>query len=364
MDSKASYQTIYTTLKEQILKGDFSSGSLLPTEQTLAQQYSVSRPTIAKVYNKLQEEGYISKKKGLGTIVKYSGSKLTYTFGLLLPGAGESEIFSIINDQLLKESEKGRFNCLWEGATASSAEIRKSLIETCCDSYIQKKVDGIFLSPLERVPDASILNLRICQKIKDANIPLVLIDRDILEFPQRSGFDVVCLDNFNSGCLMAQHLIDQGCSVIHFFYRPDSASSVLMRLSGVRDTVLKNKLKFNEENVFCANPESLEAVRKIKYTPGKTGIICANDATAAVLMSSLDALGIKIASDVLICGYDDMKYSMHLKYSLTSFRQPCEEIAKVSLELLMRRLKNKNSMPLTVNLAGQIIVRESSQFNL
>jgi len=362
MESKISYKAIYNTLKNQILQDAFPPGSMLPTEQTLARQYSVSRPTIAKVYNQLQAEGFIKKTKGLGTVVIYQCSNTTYTFGLLLPGAGESEIFSIINDQLLKQSEIGRFNCLWEGATASSAEIRKTLIETCCESYINKKVDGIFFSPLERVQDASKLNLKICHAIREANIPLVLIDRDILTFPERSEFDLVCLDNFNAGCVMAKYLLDQGCETVHFFYRPDSAASVNLRLSGVRDTVLKYRYIFNENNVFCGNPDDLKLVKQMEIVSGKTGIICANDSTAAVLMSSLDALGIRISSDVLICGYDDMKYSKHLKHSLTSYRQPCEEIANISIELLMRRLKDNNRIPVTVNLTGEIVIRESGRF--
>ena len=99
METKTNHRTIYNALKEQILKEEFPLGSLLPTELTLTQKYNVSRPTIAKAYNKLQDEGFIKKKKGLGTIVTYNSSKTTYTFGLLLPGAGESEIFSIINDR-------------------------------------------------------------------------------------------------------------------------------------------------------------------------------------------------------------------------------------------------------------------------
>lgn len=362
MKSKISYKAIYNTLKDQILKEAFRPGSMLPTEQTLAQKYSVSRPTIAKVYNQLQEEGFVKKTKGLGTVVIYHCSNTTYTFGLLLPGAGESEIFSIINDQLLRQSDIGRFNCLWEGATASSAEIRKSLIETCCECYINKKVDGIFFSPLERVPNSCELNLKICEAIKGANIPLILIDRDILTFPERSEFDLVCLDNFNAGCVMAQHLIDQGCEMVHFFQRPNSASSVNLRQSGVRDTVLKNGYIFSDNNLFNGNPENLDFVKQMAVIPGKTGIICANDSTAAVLMSSLDTLGIRISSDVLICGYDDMKYSKHLKYSLTSYRQPCEEIANISIELLMRRLKDNDRFPITVNLTGDIVKRNSSQF--
>jgi LacI family transcriptional regulator len=42
--------------------------------------------------------------------------------------------------------------------------------------------------------------------------------------------------------------------------------------------------------------------------------------------------------------------------------QPCEEIANVSIERLKRRIKNKNLLPMKVNLAGEMIVRESSRF--
>lgn len=363
MNDKYNYKTIYATVKEDILKGVYPTGTLLPTELTLADKYAVSRPTVSKVYNQLQDEGYVNKKKGLGTIVLFKENVVkTFTFGLLLPGAGESEIFSIINDQILKQSEKMQFNCLWEGATASNADIRRNLIETCCDNYITKKVDGIFFSPLERVADADRINHIICDKIQQAGIPLVLIDRDIVPIPQKSPFDVVCLDNYSAGCLMAQHLIEAGCKRIHFFYRPDSAYSVRIRFLAVKDTVQEHGLPFNEHNDFCGNPEDLEFVRTIPVTKGQTGIICANDSTAAVLMSSLETVGYKIASDLLICGYDDMKYSEHLKCSLTSFIQPCKEIANNSIELMMRRLKNNDREPISVYLNGKIIVRESTRF--
>lgn len=91
MNTKPSYKSIYDILKKDILDGVYPTGSLLPTELTLADQYSVSRPTIAKVYNQLQAEGYITKK-GLGTIVNHKHTATTLTFGLLLPGAGGRNI--------------------------------------------------------------------------------------------------------------------------------------------------------------------------------------------------------------------------------------------------------------------------------
>lgn len=363
MHDKYNYKTIYTTVKEEIEKGGYATGTLLPTELTLAEKYGVSRPTISKVYNQLQREGYVKKKKGLGTLVLFKENvKKMYTFGLLLPGAGESEIFSLINDQLLKQSEIMQFNCLWEGATASNATIRRNLIETCCDSYIEKQVDGIFFSPLERVPDADRINRNISEKIRQAGIPLILIDRDIVPIPEKSPFDVVCLDNYSAGSLMARHLMEAGCKQIHFFYRPDSAYSVRMRFLAIKDTIQEKGLAFDQRNDFCGDPEDLAFVKTIPVMKGETGIICANDSTAAVLMSSLEALGHKIASDLLICGFDDMKYSQHLKCSLTSFIQPCKEIANLSIELMMRRIASPERQPVSAYLNGEIIARESTRF--
>ena len=106
----------------------------------------------------------------------------------------------------------------------------------------------------------------------------------------------------------------------------------------------------------------MDFINRIRIERGKTGIICANDATAAVLMSSLEAIGYKTRTDLLITGFDDMKYSQHLKCSLTSFVQPCKEIADVSIELMMRKIKCYNRPPVSVYLRGDIIIRDSSKF--
>jgi len=362
MEIKKNYKTILDIVRSEIENNNLPSGSFLPTETEMASRYDVSRPTIAKVYNSLQEEGYVIKKPGTGTTIIYQNKKNKLLFGLLLPGAGESEIFSIINERFLSHSRNGRFNCLWEGTTTSNAEIRRDLIEKCCSDYINEKVNGIFFAPLERVNHADLLNQRICEKIKSAGIPLVLIDRDIVEFPFRSEYDLVNLDNFNAGYIMAEHLIKSGCEIIYFLYRPDSASSVKLRLYGVAAALQNYGLKFEKEHDLRGNPENLEFIKSIKIESGKTGIICANDSTAAVAMSSLEAAGIKVTSDVLVSGYDDMKYAKHLKYTLTSYRQPCEEITDIAIDLMNRRIESENTIPLTVNLTGELVIRESSRF--
>lgn len=361
MVSKANFKSILEVVRHDI-RNNIPAGTLLPTETELAAKYNVSRPTIAKVYNMLQKEGYVMKKQGIGTTVVYQGGACKTTFGLLLPGPGESEIFATISDRFMERSQRGDFECIWNGATSGNAEIRRDLTEKCCEEYIDQRVDGIFFAPLERIPEADELNGEICRKIRDAGIPLVLIDRDIVPFPARSQFDLVNLDNLNAAYIMGAHLIEAGCDHLLFFFRPDSAGSVRLRQFGVSAAAQEKGLGFDTGNICCGNPEDLDFVRSLDIRPGHTGIVCANDATAAVLMSSLSAIGTQITSDALLCAFDDMKYAKHLKYTLTSYRQPCVQITDAAIELMFRRMKTPDAPTLTIGLQGELCPRDSSRF--
>lgn len=282
----------------------------------------------------------------------------------MLPGSGESEIFTIINDQLLQLSEKYQVSCLWEGATASNAAIRRAQIGQHCANYITQKVDAILFSPLERVPDADEINRHIYDTIIAADIPLILLDRGIKSQPETGGYDIIWVDNLSAGGVMAEHLLQRGCENIYFFFRPNSANSVDVRLAGVRDTVLNRGRQFTAAHIYCGEPDDMDFIKTLNIVPGKTGIICANDSTAAILLDSLEKIGVKTTSDCLVCGFDNMKYSRYLKYPLTSYQQPCEEIAQISIELAIRRIKNHQQIPMTVSVKGRLIERASTKFGV
>ena len=362
MARKNSFLEIFERVRTDILEGKAVYGSLLPSEKELSEKLNVSRPTIAKVYNSLQNEGLVKKKAGFGTMVTHSKDKKQYTFGLLLPGSGETEIFRIIIDQFVQLEKERNFSCLWEGTVANNAEVRKEIILRVCHSYIEKKVDGIFFSPLERTDRANDLNHKICNMFDTKKIPVILLDRDIFLFPNRSKFDLVGIDNYQAGYLMAEHLVEAGCKRIHFFCRRNSAYTVDMRIAGCRSALNDAGIPFTKDNLFVTEPNNIDIIKKIPVVRNKTGIICANDSTAAVLMSTLSTVGFRIGSDVLIVGFDDMKYSRNLQVPLTTYRQPCADIGKFSIDLMYNRLQNPNQTAVTISLAGKLIVRESSAF--
>lgn len=63
------FHDIFLELEKGILDGDYQPGTLLPSENQLVEQYSVSRETIRKALNLLINTGYIQKKQGKGSIV-------------------------------------------------------------------------------------------------------------------------------------------------------------------------------------------------------------------------------------------------------------------------------------------------------
>lgn len=68
--TKAKYQEIEEILCKQITDGSYQTGDLIPKEVELAAKYEVSRPTISHAVQGLVNQGYLERRKHVGTIVK------------------------------------------------------------------------------------------------------------------------------------------------------------------------------------------------------------------------------------------------------------------------------------------------------
>lgn len=68
--TKAKYQEIEQILREQITTENYQVGDLIPKEVELAAKYGVSRPTISHAVQDLVNQGYLERRKHVGTIVK------------------------------------------------------------------------------------------------------------------------------------------------------------------------------------------------------------------------------------------------------------------------------------------------------
>jgi DNA-binding GntR family transcriptional regulator len=62
-------EQIYNIIIKEITTGKYPAGSLLPSENQLAEAYNVSRPTIRAAFARLLERGYVIRRRGVGTFV-------------------------------------------------------------------------------------------------------------------------------------------------------------------------------------------------------------------------------------------------------------------------------------------------------
>jgi GntR family transcriptional regulator len=90
------HHQLYLLLKEQITSGRYRAGDLLPTQEALCAQFSISRITVRRALADLVEDGYVRNRQGVGTFVTAK------TSGRTRPGAD----FSFIGDmrRTLKET--------------------------------------------------------------------------------------------------------------------------------------------------------------------------------------------------------------------------------------------------------------------
>jgi GntR family transcriptional regulator len=69
-ESSASlYEQVRRDLLDRIANGEFKPGDLLPTEEALCREYDVSRITVRRAVADLASHFFVTRKRGVGTIV-------------------------------------------------------------------------------------------------------------------------------------------------------------------------------------------------------------------------------------------------------------------------------------------------------
>ena len=350
-DGLPKYRQILDDLRKDIQIGRHKPGDRLPSEADLGTRYDVSRLTIQRVLKELQIEDLIERRAGSGTYVRKKQEVTGHLFGLLIPGLGETEIFEPMCQGMGKAGRSGGHALLW-GDTAAGASGREHQAIQLCADYIDRKVSGVFFAPIEFLPNKDQVNLTIAEALCSAGIPIILLDRCIQVYPERSRFDLVGIDNRRIGCRITNHLLSQGAINPVFFNRPFSAPTATARACGFRDA-------FPQGEIVHGDPSDHDLIRRLMEEYQPDGFVCANDATAANLMQSLEKLGHHVPHSVRITGIDDVRYANLLTVPLTTMRQPCFELGEMAIHLMLSRISQPALPARDLLLDCKLIIRRS-----
>ena len=102
---------------------------------------------------------------------------------------------------------------------------------------------------------------------------------------------------------------------------------------------------------------ALNIWRKMKRAP--TAIICSNDFYALRMIRQANILGIRIPDEFSLIGIDNLPVGESSFPALTSVDHNTEEMGRLSVETLLKRLNNPNHPTRKISCSASLNIRES-----
>ena len=356
----SKYREIADVLRHEILKGKYDATGIVPSEMQVARRFGVSRSTVIRVMIELQKLGLIERLRGSGTKLSEGVRNMTGSFGLIVPGWRTVEIMGPISAAITEAVREAGYDLLSNTISGADEYSRAVSAFRVAETFAQQHVAGVFIEPIELLPNSYGLTREIISVFDVARIPVVLIDRDIVPHPQRSRYDLVGIDNMRAGFLVGEHMVEKGAGRIAFLMHENSAATIIARCRGVIAAANSAGIKMSLHDVCTANPEDVEAVRCFIAKRKPRAIVCGNDLTAAQLLQTLRRLRLRVPADILVAGFDDVRHSRLVQPQLTTVRQPCAEIGRTAVRVMLERLRNRDVAPCTVTLDCELVRREST----
>lgn len=352
--TKSGHREIFEQMRRNILVGKYDGAGNLPSEKALARQFDVSRPTISRVMLDLKREGLIVTHQGAPTKLTRFARNATGALGIVVPGVCYAEIFRPIVNELKRVAERSGWCVLAEAIKSEKPTMRAQEARRIAHRLANERVAGVFFQPVEFVKDFTSASRDILAPFDRYEIPVLLLDYDIVKSPDRSIYDLVGIDNVGAGLSIGRHLIKKGSKKICFLLRPGAAPSVTDRLRGVALAALEADLVWSRKNnILKCEPENRRAVLRFVTAESPDAIVAGNDVAAAKLHETLTA--INKAGSIRLAGFDDVAIARQLK--LTTCRQPLDDLAHVAFQTLLQRIRSPAAPPRTILLHAPLVVR-------
>lgn len=359
---KRKFELIRDALLEDIRKGGRERDSRLPSERDLILRFGVARETVRRALQDLEAKGFVSRRKGSGTFVTKRGQRRSGLIGLLLPDVSSARIFRDFVDEISRLAGKNGYEVVVRSLGAKSVGRTKEEVRRIARELAVQKVEGVIFRPLidERL---SASNLEVVRIFRNAQMPVVLMDSDVVSSPERSECDLVAIDNVAAGRRVAEHLLACGRRKVAFL-----TSGLVLgqnenwrnRLFGVAGELALREVK-EAVRPLSFKPNDRKALQKLfrsSFRPD--AIVCGNDETAVKLVETLLAVGKRVPEDVAVVGFDDADVASACKVPLTTVRQPARQIARSVLRTLLARISRPNDDPREIHVSAPLVVRAST----
>jgi DNA-binding LacI/PurR family transcriptional regulator len=334
-----------------IADGRIEPGSRLPAVRTMAELLGINVNTVRSAYARLEEDGLVVTRHGVGTIVqpldagtlKPGASRyLSNTVGVLIAGL-DPFYLEMLRGIEAKADEQGWLVLIFDSQDSSpraAAAIRQ---------LTARGAQGIIAVSIGAPGEGS---------AEDTLPPIVYVDQ-----PSRSG-QVLLFDVDQAGYDATRHLLQHGHRRIGFISLPIEWPNQRELFDGYRRAL-------REEGV---DPEvsPLSVVEDFGVASGRSGLAALlerGDAPTAVLTSgAMLAVGVlqeahlrgsRVPADLAIIGFADVEVTKATYPPLTMVSLPAFDIGFAAMSTLQRMMGGSSEKPKRSLFAGTLEIRES-----
>lgn len=361
------YRDIIKALKTNILSGQYQAGSQIPTQEDLAKTFGTTRPTISRAFDQLQKEGLIIRRRGCGVFIPENiNTQKGYRLGVLRPVYKNIPDTHDIFAQMIPRISAAALACecsvLTDGFICETPQTIVAEMFRASNQLIKQQTRGVLFVPIDLPEGKEDTNLQIVEHFKNAGVAVVLLDRDICNFPKRSKYDIVSVNNFRGSYSITEHLIKTGCTKIAFLSYKYSSSVIYPRTAGYLSALSDNGIQAQNMKMYKIDVNLTEILPRITAdirSKEVEAIVCINDETALNLYEYLRREGIEVPADVRITGFDDFPVARFMAVPLTTVRQPVDQLAAAAVKTLLDRIANPQKPAQDIMLCEELIIRQS-----
>lgn len=193
---------------------------------------------------------------------------------------------------------------------------------------LQYQVDGVILTSAQ-------LSTRMTSMCHDRGIPIVLFNRYI---PGSDASGVRC-DNVAGGRLIAEAFLAAGAQTFAMITGDPKGTTSQDRVRGFVERLLEGGIKRSDIRPFEGHSSydgAVQATLKIfRGREGPDALFGVNDIMAMGALDTLrNRLGMRVPTDVMVGGFDDIPEARRTPYQLTTVRQPLESMIEETLAML------------------------------
>lgn len=209
------------------------------------------------------------------------------------------------------------------------------------------------------------------EKLRKLTVPFVFSTAgSIPENISKKLYSNICVDDRKESARIVDYLIGLGHEKIAMIVaEPNEQSIGKLRLDGYYEALQAHDIAINPNLVYQTTNEVGHFSMENGYRTTKRLIESGEEFTAVYAMADVLAIGairallesgLRVPEDVSVAGYDGIDVSGYISPSLTTIRQPVEDMAKNTVKLLFDIIAGKKEHQ-HITFAGELLVRESTK---